>query len=331
MIIDNNEPSDVSKETAMPMEILVLTDGRATAKILPGFGFNCFSYEVERKGTRTDLLWADPDFGSGNASASGSGIPILFPFPGRIEGTVLHYQGEDFLLEAGDGAGNAIHGFVLDRPWRVIEANATRAVGQFQASVDDERLLRCWPNDFCITVTYELCDGALVSDFKIDNPGDRPLPFGLGTHAYFRVPVSRGGAADQCVVTVPATRAWQLIDLRATGQINDVEGPNDLTRGKPFRDCQLDDVLTGLEFADGNCATTIRDPASGETLVQTFDDAFRHCVVYTPPHREAICMEPYTCVPDTLRLEQEGAETGIRRLEPGHTFRAHVELRVETA
>jgi aldose 1-epimerase len=314
----------------MPLEILVLTDGRATAKILPGFGFNCFSYEVERNGTRTDLLWAHPNFGSGNESASGSGIPILFPFPGRIEGTVLHYQGEDYPLEAGDGAGNAIHGFVLDRPWRVLEATPTRAVGQFQASVDDATLLVRWPNDFCITVTYSLRDGALVSEFRIDNPGAQPLPFGLGTHAYFRLPVAADAVADQCLVTVPATRAWELIDLRPTGRQHDVQGPNDLTDGKPFRDCQLDDVLTGLQFIDGHCATTIRDPASNETVVQTFDDTFPHCVVYTPPHREAICMEPYTCVPDSCRLEQEGAETGLRRLEPGHTFRTQVTLRVAT-
>ena len=59
-----------------------------------------------------------------------------------------------------------------------------------------------------------------------------------------------------------------------------------------------------------------------------FDRAFRECVVYTPPHREAICIEPYTCLAGAFGLAERNLDTGLRVLPPGHSFEARVEFRV---
>ena len=66
--------------------------------------------------------------------------------------------------------------------------------------------------------------------------------------------------------------------------------------------------------SDGLVRTRLTDPASGRALTQTFEPAFTQCVVYTPGHRQAICIEPYTCVPDAIRLAAEGHETGLQIL-----------------
>ena len=60
-----------------------------------------------------------------------------------------------------------------------------------------------------------------------------------------------------------------------------------------------------------------------------FDECFRECVVYNPPHREAICIEPYTCAPDAFHLMARGIDTGLRVLEPGAAFRARIEIRFD--
>ena len=58
--------------------------------------------------------------------------------------------------------------------------------------------------------------------------------------------------------------------------------------------------------------------------------AFNTCVVYTPAHREAICIEPYTCVPgrfgEEARWPLEGA---LAILPPGESVRlvTSIELR----
>lgn len=300
----------------------------ATAKVLPARGFNCYSFQPVVQGEPFEVLWTAPDFVSGGSKPSHSGIPILFPFPGRLRGTSFEFRGRKFSLESGDGIGNAIHGFVINRPWRVIDQTETRVVGEFQASVDAPEVLAHWPSDFRIAVVYELIGHALTSDIKIDNPGEGPLPFGFGTHPYFRVPLGANSDADKCVVTVPAGQYWELVDMLPTGRMLDASGARGLAAGLPFAQTKLDDVFTDLRFAAGRASATIDDPTLRRRLELSFDDQFRECVVYNPPHRQAICMEPYTCVPDTYALAAQGANTGLRVLEPGEVFSTRIDIRI---
>jgi len=299
------------------------------AKILAGFGFNCYSFEAVHDSERIETLWAAPDFEAGTARPSGSGIPILFPFAGRIRGTRFEFDGREYTLTPGDNVGNAIHGFVMSRPWKVIEQTAHRAVGQFQASGADPELLNRWPSDFRLTVSYELAGNTLKSELLVENPGPSPLPFGLGTHPYFRVPLGASGNRDACRVQVPVSKAWELVNLLPTGKQFEATGKRALRSGMDFSETQLDDVFTGLDFDNHTATSSISDPGSGRRLVMTFDDTFRECVVYNPPHRQAICIEPYTCLPNPFELEKQGIDTGLRVLPPGKSLRAQIEIRLE--
>ncbi|MGE0758618.1 MAG: hypothetical protein AB7O38_16440, partial [Pirellulaceae bacterium] len=68
----------------------------ATATVAVGFGFNCFQFAVERAGKMVEILWATEDFATGQARPSGSGIPLLFPFPGRIASGVLRWDAREY-------------------------------------------------------------------------------------------------------------------------------------------------------------------------------------------------------------------------------------------
>ena len=301
----------------------------ATASILAGFGFNCYSFRAPRGGKLHEVLWSAPGFESGGGRASGSGIPLLFPFPGRIAGGRYDFEGRSWQLEPGDGRGNAIHGFVLDRPWQVVERSATHAVGRFQASAVEPNLLDHWPSDFTLTVTYTLDGSSLRAQFDVHNPGPGRLPFGLGAHPYFRLPVDEAENFAQCRVTVPVSGAWELVDLLPTGKPLSGEAPSRLSTGVDFGQTAFDDVFTGLNRRGGTATASIHDPMSGRTISVHFDEAFRECVVYNPPHREAICIEPYTCVPDPFRLTAAGIDAGLRILDPGQSFRASMEIRLD--
>ena len=127
----------------MTMQIIHLTDpaSGAEASILAGFGFNCYRFRVQFDGRPIDVVWSEPEFETGLKRASGSGIPLLFPYAGRLRGKTLNWGGHQWPLEGDDHRGNAIHGYVLTRPWRVLEQSSRRAVGQFQASIDAPALL----------------------------------------------------------------------------------------------------------------------------------------------------------------------------------------------
>lgn len=313
------------------MEIIKLTDERtgSTAEILPGFGFNCFRFVAMAEGQPVDVLWSAPNFAAGSERPSGSGIPLLFPFPGRIRQGKFTWQGRRYEIPPGDPLGNAIHGFVLNRPWQVVEQTPCRAVGMFHASAVDAALADSWPTDFRLTVSYEVDGTALRSEIRVENPDERPLPCGFGTHPYFRVPLGAGGSAAQCRVTVPAASYWKLDGMLPTGDKLPVDAPRDLRQGKPFDETMLDDVLSDLQCADRRCAARIEDESVGRRLTLSFDDSFQHAVVYNPPHREAICIEPYTCVPDPFWLEEQGVASGLRVLGPGESFTGRIDITVE--
>jgi aldose 1-epimerase len=312
-------------------EVITLTDpaSDATASVAAGLGFNCFRFCVPLGDQAIDVLWAEPGFESGGKRASGSGIPLLFPYPGRLRGRTLTWRGQVYPLEGDDRRGNAIHGYVLTRPWRVVERTPTRVVGQFQATVDDPALRARWPADFRVTAAYEVSGRALRSELLIENPDDRPLPFGFGTHPYFCIPLGNGEAAECLVELPPVTRRWELSDMLPTGRQETLADPEAFQRGRPFADMEFDDVFTGLDCPAGMCRAGIADRRGGCRLVLEFDAAFRECVVYNPPHREAVCLEPYTCVPNAFELAGAGADTGLRVLEPGASLRTWIEMRVE--
>jgi aldose 1-epimerase len=239
----------------------------------------------------------------------------------------LHWDGKDYVLDGGDGQGNAIHGFVHERSWRVLRRETSLVVGQFHASRDDAAILEKWPADFRITATYEVGDNRLSLTILLENPDARALPCGFGAHPYFRVPLG-GVAAEKCRVRLPVASSWELVDMNATGRLLPVADASVYQRGQEFGSMQYDNVFSGLVFSGEECCASIEDPESGRRVVLSFDRAFRECVVYTPPHREAICIEPYTCVPDAFRLARQGIDAGLRVLAPGESFLARMAISV---
>ena len=61
----------------------------------------------------------------------------------------------------------------------------------------------------------------------------------------------------------------------------------------------------------------------------TWDEACEVCVIYTPPHREAICMEPYTLVPGGLAFDT--GEHGLIVLMPGESFSHAMEIVLDSS
>ncbi len=160
----------------------------------------------------------------------------------------------------------------------------------------------------------------------VDNPDKVPLPFGLGYHPYFRVPHNSADAiADAC-----ARSLWEATDGLPTGQRVPVDAARDLRKGQPYASLHLDDYFTDLEptpAADGLVRVGgVRQ--SGWRLDLLVSPDFRELVAFTPPHREAIAIEPYTCAADAINLQTRGIDAGLRVLARGESWRGTVRLAV---
>jgi len=323
------------------MDVLVLTDIRtgSTARILPELGFNCFEFRTTVAGQSVEVIDSTPQFASGGERPSGHGIPLLFPFPNRIRDGRFSWNGRDFEIPQSDashdGAGNAIHGFCLDRPWRVTSRGADFAVGVFELGKDAPDRLAYWPADFRIEVRYQVRGPKLRADIRLVNPSAVPLPWGFGTHPYFKLPLGAKSRPDRCLVMAPAAEEWELVDCLPTGRRLPISEPKDLRDGAYFDVLKMDDVLTGLPGGltglpgGGGPAVVecgIMDEQLGLQVMQQWGPAFREIVVYTPPGRNAVCLEPYTCTTDAINLQQRGIDAGWRVLEPRAEFRTWIEI-----
>ena len=72
------------------------------------------------------------------------------------------------------------------------------------------------------------------------------------------------------------------------------------------------------------------DEAAGLQIAQRNPGSFQELVIYTPPNRNAICFEPYTCVTDAINLEnKEGLNTGWKTLGPGELFSTWIDISAE--
>ena len=91
-----------------------------------------------------------------------------------------------------------------------------------------------------------------------------------------------------------------------------------------------DDLLTDLPAwpdPDGLCDRgALR--CGKEILRLRASSAFREAVVFTPPHRQAFCVEPYTCATDAINLQQRGLDAGLLVLQPGQSWSGVVEFAV---
>lgn len=315
----------------------------AIAHILPEVGFNLYQLQVPVGSRTVEVLDSTVDFAATGQSPNHNGIPLLFPFPNRIRGARYNWDGREYVLDGvhQDGQGNAIHGLVIDRPWRVTEREPAAVTGQFQLSIDAPDRRALWPADFLIEVRYELHESALRCDVRVANPDKVPLPFGFGTHSYFKVPLSAGSQRNDCLIQAPAAEEWELVNCLPTGKRLPVTGRKDLREGQELKDLKLDDVLTGLSAAGHSAeelsaeelsaeelgvVTVVMDPSAGLEVRQTFDKAFRELVVYTPPHGRSVCLEPYTCTTDAIHLAEQGIDGGWRVLAPGAEFRTWFQI-----
>ena len=313
-------------------------DRKAVAEIAPGLGNNCYAYRVADAGSGAGggnwLSLIDPpaDLTTLRQQPDIYGIPILFPFPNRIRGGTWRFEGETYHFDKPAESPTSIHGLLLNRPYQV-ERHAADAGGATLACTLESRefpdIGRQYPFPFSVRITYTLRDAALSLDVEVRNTGNRNMPMGFGIHPYFRVGLSPDADAAAALVRVPAAAYWQLDDDSLPGgEKLAAAGDLDLRLGRPFAGLKLDHVYTDVRTeSDGFSRCVMENRDTGHGMVMEADAQFREWVVYTPPGRDTICFEPYTCPTDAVNLESRGVPAGVIVLAPQETFAASVRIR----
>lgn len=152
----------------MDLQELTLARSGVTARVAPARGAIVTSLAIDGR----DLLYMDrATLLDGTKSVRG-GIPLLFPFAGRLEG--------DRLVHAGTVMKQ--HGFARNRPWTVAELQP----GMLRLALEDDAETRAaYPHAFRLEQTVTLLPRGVHVELLIQNRGMTPMPIAPGWHPYF--------------------------------------------------------------------------------------------------------------------------------------------------
>ncbi len=240
---------------------------------------------------------------------------LLVPWPNRVDHGRYSFGGQDLQLDLSEpAAGNAIHGLTRWASWQLIAVR------------DDVlelglRLLGRPGYPFCLELRalYRLSatDGLEVTVIA-DNAGNRPAPYGTGSHPYLR---ASAGLVDECALRLPAGR-WQPADDRGipVGEPRDVTGTEfDFRAGRLIGSTRLDHALTGLTRDTARRAWAgLTGPAASLALWAgegyTWLQAFTGDSLGADRRRRALAIEPMTCPPNAFVTG-----TDLLTIEPGES------------
>jgi aldose 1-epimerase len=172
-------------------------------------------------------------------------------------------------------------------------------------------------------------------DAVVENRGTGPLPFGLGYHPYFRLPGVADPDVGGHVLRANVEQLWEAdADNLPTGWRPDMPPELDFRQPRPIGETALDHVFTevrGVEAGFGGLVelAELSHPAAPGRVRFLADPAFRELVLFTPPHRQAVAVEPYTCSADAANLWARGIKSGWQTLAPGAEWEAAVVYRWE--
>mgnify|MGYP002780633331 CR=1 FL=1 len=318
-------------------EVYELASDSARAEVWPFTGFNCLRWQVRNPdGSWGNVLFTAPDWAT-NPVPTRSGHPVLFPFPNRLRAGELDFNGKSYRLPLNDSTkANAIHGFSPRNPWRVLDSgggpDSAFVTGQFRMSADLPDGTPLWPGDGSLTLTYRLTADTLRVDATVRNHGGDPFPFGLGYHPYFRVPTApEATLADGWDLFSGAAVEWETDGGVPTGKRLSIPPQYDFRTPRPLGGTAFDNLFADVQpkgpALDGlRRVAFLRDANSGQVDIHMADE-FRELVLFTPVHRKAVAIEPYTCATDAAHLTERGIDGGWRVLPPGGTFAAAVAYR----
>ena len=303
-------------------EKFIIAGPDCEAEVWPSHGFNCLRWSVKQG----DLLFQSPEWET-NPVPTRSGVPILFPFPNRLRQGVFTWNGRTLHLPTTEASGgHAIHGSAPRYPWRVVGQYADEAggtlVGEFRPSVDAPEVLEDWPCDYTLRVTISLRQDSLELVFVATNEGEESMPAGFGLHPYFALPGVP--SVDDFRLTVPADCIWELREGLPTGRRVEPSDEFDFALGNKVGSTQLDTLYTELGHVEGidddDLLTRAKISGPGGSILVRTSREFREIMLFTPPHRKALAVEPYTCATDAVHLAQAEIDAGLAIVEPGETF-----------
>lgn len=319
------------KDVVDGVEVIRLRDvrHRTEVTIVPSIGNTAFEMKVSGK----NVLWFPPTGLAGwKTTQTTSAIPLLSPWANRLDEEAFWANGRRYLLNPGlgnlrrDQAGLPIHGVLyFSDAWQVVsvaaDARAAWAVSRLEFWRHPEMMAQ-FPFAHTLTMTHRLAGGVLEVEIRIENHATSPMPLAAGFHPFFTL---HDSPRPEWRVHIPA-RTQLVLDSRMipTGQTKAAT----YLDPQPLGSLQMDDELTNLvRGAGGRAAFWVQ--GRRERITVEFGPKYPVATVFTPPGKEAICIEPMAAITNAFNLAHRGLYPGLQSIPPGGEWKESFWVRPE--
>lgn len=264
-----------------------------------------------RKGVTLFSLLKTPPTPQALVEDTQSASELLFPFASRIPEGKYKFLGKHYQLVRNENGGqNAIHGLVRKKHFHLEEQviHADHAAIQLSQTIDQPE---GYPFDVHFTIRYTLyAGGRFEVRYDAKNNGSAPCPVMFGWHPYFQLGNEQ---ADAWKISIPSEKLVTFNEnlIPIGTEAFHIEKPALLYR-KTFDNCFIvssPGQRAVTELISENQDVTLRiDQETGE-------GKFNYLVVYTPPARDCVAIEPLTANVDAFNTGE-----GLNILAPGHSI-----------
>lgn len=287
-----------------------------------------FSFVPERGACLLELQFGDHNILDGYTSPeevdfnrwAKSGL--LFPFPNRLRDGQYEWRGQTYQFPLNDDQrNNALHGFGMDKPFRVdgIQLDQGEAAVHLAYSYEGDNA--SYPFPFTFGCSFGIKDGGeWWAELSLLNTGDVPIPAGLGYHPYFRL----ADRVDDLRLQLPPVEMIG-VDQRMipTGKRYDYVEYQSLS---PIGVDVLDNCFV-LKQRSGTAEVIVRGPLGEMRYWQESGQGrFPFVQIFTHPDRNSLAIEPMTCNIDAFHNGEGLAVLGPReeiRARFGITYTPH--------
>ncbi|MCE6991609.1 aldose 1-epimerase [Dyadobacter sp. CY323] len=250
---------------------------------------------------------------------SRSASELLFPFASRIPDGKYKFYGKEYQLEKNEtGNLNAIHGLVRKKAFRLEEQLVHADHASIKLSFTLENV-DGYPFQVHFSVLYSLHeDGRFTLNYEAKNTGSENCPVMFGWHPYFQIGDEQ---ADAWKISIPSNEivAFDNNQIPIGREPFYLEKPTLLYR-KAFDNCFIIDqpgIDAVTELISENQKVTV------QIIQETGEGKFNHLVVYTPPARDCVAIEPLTANVDSFN-----SGDGLNILAPGTHITGRITVRL---
>lgn len=252
-----------------------------------------------------EYLWqGDPAYWSDRA-------PVLFPFIGRLTNNSYRYRGKVYPME--------IHGFANRAEFSPIEQGADYLILETKSTIVT---LGRYPFDFSFRILYALHGNKLEIGYEVENRSDRYMPFGVGGHPGFRVPLLPGENFEdyELEFTTPCqpTRVGFTPAVYLSGQ--DEAYPLENDRKLLLRHDLFDQDAIILKNMGRE--VTLRSRVSHHGVCVSYPD-MPYLGIWHWPKTDApyVCIEPWSSLPSRQDVVEEfSCKSDLIQLAPRKTY-----------